>query len=214
MKYEQLHPLLEQETRNFCDAMLEIENSRGVPAMRYYHDEDPARTTNCGVATGSIQESLLTYHNVATDRFLTEPTTEAMQITSLNRRFSHVVLRHENLILDPTYGQLFERSGLDRHHPKTQATDYTTDLSLIVDLNNQDATLEPLAEALDEATHLEHAKESVFAPFRDIGKNAILASLRDLYNSENYTRFDVTPELVSYDRIQGIIQMTEYMRKK
>lgn len=214
MKHEQLHTLLEQETRNFCEATLAVENSRAVPAVHYYHNEDPARTTNCGVATGSIQDSLLTHYSVETDRFLTEPTAEIMQRTSLNRRFSHVVLRHENLILDPTYGQLFERSGLDRRHPKTQATDYPTDLSLIVDLNDQDATLEPLAEALHETTHLDHAKESTFAPFRGIGEKAILASLRDLYNPENYTPFAVTPEFVSYDAIQGIIQMTEQLRKK
>ena len=212
MEYEQLHPSLEHETQLFCQAELAIQAFRSVPSTRYYHEDDPARTTNCGIATGSIQKELQEYHKLEASRMISKP--DLIPKTRFGRRFSHVILQHDTFVLDPTYGQLFEYSGLDRHNQDTARADYPNTLSLVVDVNNPDDTLEPLAESLEEATYLEHAQISKFAPFQNIGKRAILAYLRRLYNPENYTPFEVTTELPSYDSIQGVIRMTEEIRKK
>jgi hypothetical protein len=177
--------------------------------MHYSHDDEPARATNCGIATGFLTERLQSNHDIATQRLRGAP--PLMPRTPFGRTFDHAILRHEDTLIDPTYGQLFEYAGIDRRNPNTRATDYPESLSLLVDLNDPDATLEPLAESLDKASRFEHAQASRFAPLRNLGNVAILDILRNTYDPRYYEPFPLETYLPSYDTIQSLVMHAKYM---
>ena len=74
------------------------------------------RDTVCGFATGALQKYLDEVHGIHTDRLLTTPDEAPRGLSS--RRLTHVVLRHNDHIIDPTYGQFMQFVGLD---PRTAA---------------------------------------------------------------------------------------------
>lgn len=209
---ESIHSILEQETRLFCQAELARQALMTLPSARYNHNDDPARATNCGLATGVLQNNLREYHGVVIDRI--QGTPPEMPAYGYNhRRFSHVLLRHEDFLLDPTYGQLFGFAGIDRNNPAVSSSSYPESLSLVVDLNNPDETLDPVAESLEEATHKEYShKDEVLAPLRGLGKNAILNILRDVYDTDSYEASELSPDQSNFESIQKIILLTQDYR--
>lgn len=207
--------IVEQETRLFCQAELARQALMTLPSTRYTHQEDPARATNCGIATAVLQENLLDHHTVQTERLQGAP--PKMPSYGYNRRrFNHVVLRHRDLdlLIDPTYGQLFGLAGIDRNSPNTKPSDYPVNLSLVVDLNDPDQTLEPLVESLEQASRKEHAqKDQTLAPLRDLGKRTLLTILRSTYDPENYQVFELDPAQPNFESIKKIQSLTNDYRK-
>ena len=68
------------------------------------------RYSYCGVATAALQQYLQERCDVTTERMVTEP--EIAPRHMQQRRMAHVVLRHESLIIDPTYSQFLSYVGV------------------------------------------------------------------------------------------------------
>lgn len=69
------------------------------------------RSAVCGLATAALQLYLNEVEGVRTERLITEPAAAPRGVNS--RILTHVVLRHEGVIIDPTYSQFLSFIGLD-----------------------------------------------------------------------------------------------------
>ena len=205
---KQLPQIIEDETHLFCKAEDIISRNRPkAPADELLH----VRLPNCGSATSFIQYNLEHHHNISVDRLYGEPES-APRLRYNERRFGHVILRHADILIDPTYGQLFEYAGINASNPVVTKNDYPSSLALFVDLNDPGRTIEPLATALDEATQKQYALSEIYAPFRSIGKGAIASILYDIYALENYSSYPVRQSDPSYDYNTKLIEIGESIR--
>lgn len=208
---EYLQASVEAETALFCEAEQLYQQS--LTGFSHAHD-DPllhAREPHCGSATAFIQHNLRNHYGIETERLWGEPPL-APRLEHNNRIFGHVILRHENLLIDPTYGQLFNLTGMKAAHPATQSAHYPEELALFIDVHQPEQALEPLASALTEAASHEHAKQSAYAPLRHLGRQAVADVLFDIYNPDYYTDYTVHPLDPSYDHIQNLLQRGEQLR--
>lgn len=205
-----LRHIVETETAHFCETEQALQVGKGTLGRAHDNPETHARLTNCGKATALVQHNLHKHHDTATQRLFGEPPL-APRIRHTNRKFGHVLLRTDEALIDPTYGQLFSYVGL--HAPVSYDDfSYPNPLSLTIDLSNPAETLDPLIDSLDEASRRESAQLDNYGPLRGQGRQAIRAVIYDIYNPDNYVPYEVETIHPSFDYIQALKQISAATR--
>ena len=208
--HEQLDRIVQTETAHFCDTEQALQISRGATGRPRDDARLHARLTNCGIASALVQHNLQHYHNITTNRLFGEAPLAPR--TRFSRKFGHVLLRTDDVLIDPTYGQLFSYVGIDASTPAGKDFAYPDTLSLAVDVNNPDATLEPLVDSLHEAAQSKLAAQDTYAPLRDQGRQALQAVVYDIYNPDNYIPYEVESLHPSFDYVQALKQISDQLR--
>lgn len=207
---KELRQAIEQETNAFCAAEQTFQQRKGQLGAKYDDASLHARVSNCGAATAFVQQRLQENHDISTER-LYGVSSLAPRSQHGNRSFGHVILRHENTLIDPTYGQLFAFAGIHPRQPEVTASDYPRELALMVDVAQSDDALAPLARAIDEASRHEYAQDN-YSPLRGVGAVAIQAVLRDVYAPSNYTQRVYDNDDPLYDRVQTLLSIDNAQR--
>lgn len=203
---EELGRTVEEETQLFCQAEHDNQSAKGRLGRTYDDATLYSRDSNCGVATAFLQQRLRQDHDLETERLHGQPP-ESPRLQFNNRRFGHVILRQNRFLIDPTYGQLFSFAGVTAGEVNKQPESfrYPDKLALIVDTEEPEQALDPLVHALHAAAESEQSQQSPYAPFRGVGQGAIAATLRDLYNPDNYSHYQAQPTDPSHDHVQNIL---------
>lgn len=81
-----------------------------VDTMHHLEAGLQLRSSNCGLATATLQLYLQELYDIPTERLLAVPPKAPRGLNS--RRMAHVVLCHEGTIIDPTYSQFLGYVGL------------------------------------------------------------------------------------------------------
>lgn len=210
MSAERLRPIVEVETAHFCDVEQSLQVTRGATGRPRNDARLHARLTNCGVASALVQHNLQRHHDIVTTRHFGEAPLAPR--TRYGRRFDHVLLQANDTFIDPTYGQLFSYIGIDASTPADKEFTYPAALSLTVDLNNPEATLEPLVDSLHEAAQSELAAQDTYAPLRGQGRQALQAVVYDIYSPDHYIPYEVETIHPSFDYIQVLKQISGSVR--
>lgn len=93
------------------EATLPLEYALAFESLTQGFGEDlQLRYSYCGVATAALQRYLQERYEIATDRMIAMPAQAPRHIN--HRQMSHVVLRHESLVIDPTYSQFMSYVGV------------------------------------------------------------------------------------------------------
>jgi len=208
-----IHRAAESETSLFCDALQEweLQNSNHLLRRVYADPTMHARSTNCGTAPALVQHGLKEHHGIETARLAGEPP-KAPRKEFTRRAFRHILLQHENYLIDPTYGQLASWMGLSISDKDTVAENYPENLSLVVDTNDPEEQLEPLVNWLLQTKQLEHTKRNEKAPLRNLGRRALSEIVYDIYDINHYASYELAPEHISYEQIQALICISERRR--
>lgn len=203
-----LHQAVEDEMALFCHVEQAAQREKGATGRVYGDERLHARLSNCGVATAFVQDRLRSRYDIQTERLYAN-LTQAPRREAGNRTFEHVILRHESTLIDPTYGQLFSYVGIQPVVADADDLPYPRDLALLVDSDQPDSVLEPLASALEAAGTLERAQRRTYGPLRDVGRQAIVAVLRDIYTPAHYTLYERQVDDMSHDRITDLLCRAE-----
>lgn len=207
---DRLRSIVEEETAHFCATEQVLQQSMGQNGRTYEDPSIHARLTNCGRATALIQHNLREHHTIATQRIFGEPPL-APRLRYNSRRFGHVLLRTNDTLIDPTYGQLFSYVGLTPSQSH-ETFAYSGPLSLTIDLSQPGAALEPLVDDLHAASQLEIAQLDEYGPLRGKGRQAIKAVIYDIYNPGHYIPYEVERFHPSYDYTEALKQVSDSLR--
>ena len=210
MSSNELRSAVEAETAHFCDTEQTLQVSKGTLGRPRNDVRQHVRISNCGVATALVQHNLKEHYDVTTSRLFGEAPLAPR--TRFGRIFGHVVLRTEDTLIDPTYGQLFSYVGVDLSSPHMKDFVHPGPLALAIDLENPDATLEPLIDDLHEAASVKTGSLDAYAPLRDQGRQAIRAVIYDIYNLEHYVPYEVEAHHPSFEYIQALKQISAEIR--
>lgn len=157
------------------------------------------RDTVCGFATGALQKYLDEVHGIQTDRILTTPDEAPRGMSS--RKLTHVALRHNDYIIDPTYGQFMQFVGLD---PRTASEHgyeelYPEPKVAIYDIDEWRSFADSMA---DHAYHLDQfagiKKPDIelppFGALRGASLDDMKHAYRAVWNPAGYEEFAVTSQ--------------------
>lgn len=202
---ERLRSIVEAETELFCRAKHELQTT-GTPAGAVHDDVRLyARETQCGYATAFVQHGLKVRHGIETERLAGEPPLAPRD--SFGRRLRHIILQHEDTLIDPTYGQWMAYAGVRAGNNETVSAQYPDRLALLVDTRESEEVLEPLAEELLTTASSERSSLVDYAPFRGMGATAILAVMNDIYTRSHYESYPTRPEHPSFAYTQRLLDV-------
>lgn len=157
------------------------------------------RYTLCGIATAALQQYLLRRHAIPTDRLIATPPKAPREVNS--RRMSHVILRHEGYIIDPTYSQFLTYVGVDA--PEVLGNEelrkyFPTAKIAVMEAENSESFTDALAEhaykIIPDVKLLTADRRSSVAPYNAL-VSATLPQIKivfaDIWNIDNYSAYPV-----------------------
>ena len=168
------------------------------------------RYSYCGVATAALQRYLQD-HKITTERVITEPEVAPRHMNQ--RHMSHVALRHESLLIDPTYSQflsyvgvmparVLQREALRRFYPARKIAVFPVESS-----NEFAAAFAKVAHAADveiEPLNIGHDSYPPDDALRGTSLDEKFEVYRAIWSPNDYKCFPVDEQPALHDHINKI----------
>lgn len=184
-----------------------------------YPEDLQLRLTQCGLGTAALQHYLLDEYGIATSRHINR-LTDAPRGYNF-RTNTHVVLRTDTEMIDPTYGQFMNYVGLTPETANNHdlAHLYPPRKIMVYGVDNARAFADTFAShafSVDRSGHVPEPFDSApdIGALRGKSLEEMQRVYRSIWNPNNYTPFPVEEQRPDFqDAARKIAQSMRYLNK-